>query len=64
MYVCLCHNVNDSTIEKAIEQGATTMKCLSSDLKVGTQCGKCIGHVKRVLNDKLIQLAGHAKQVA
>ena len=57
MFVCICHGVTDNTISKSIDDGATTMRCLSSKLKVGTQCGKCVKNCKKVLNNKLIQIS-------
>jgi len=57
MYVCICHGVTDTQIETAIDNGAHTMKQLSSELKIGSQCGKCCQCSKRVLNNKLMQIA-------
>lgn len=57
MYVCLCHGVTDSQIESAIDDGAHTMKQLSQELSVGSQCGKCCQCTKKVLNNKLMQIA-------
>jgi len=64
MYVCICHAVTDSQIENAIEGGAVTMQELSSELKVGTQCGQCCACAKKVLNSKLIQIAEAQPAVA
>jgi len=57
MYVCICHGVTDSQIETAIDNGAHTIKQLSEELKVGSQCGKCCQCTKKVLNNKLMQIA-------
>lgn len=57
MYVCICHGVTDKKIAQAVDDGATTMKQLSEQLSVGRQCGKCIRCTKKILNDKLIQIA-------
>ena len=57
MYVCICHGVTDTQIEAAIDNGAETMKQLSKELCVGSQCGKCCQSTKRVLNNKLYQIA-------
>ncbi|NQY87339.1 MAG: (2Fe-2S)-binding protein [Colwellia sp.] len=57
MYVCICHGVTDTQIETAIDNGAHTMKQLSSELKIGSQCGKCCQCSKRLLNNKLMQIA-------
>ncbi len=64
MYICICHGVTDTQIEAAIENGSTSMKQLSDELKVGSQCGKCCQCAKRVLNKKLVQIAVQELEVA
>lgn len=64
MYICLCHGVTDTQIESAIDNGAATMKELTNELKVGSQCGKCCQCTKRVLNNKLLQIAEAQSAVA
>ena len=64
MYICICHGVTDTQIEAAIDNGSTSMKQLSSELKVGSQCGKCCQCTKRVLNRKLVQIAIQELEVA
>lgn len=64
MYVCICHGVTDTQIESAIDNGVETMKGLSQELNIGSQCGKCCQCTKRVLNRKLLQIAEAQPQVA
>ena len=64
MYICLCHGVTDTQIESAIDDGATTMKELTNELKVGSQCGKCCQCTKKVLNNRLMQIAEAQPAVA
>jgi bacterioferritin-associated ferredoxin len=64
MYICICHGVTDTQIESAIDNGAETMKDLTTELNVGSQCGKCCQCAKRVLNKKLLQIAEAHPQVA
>ncbi|WP_271270603.1 bacterioferritin-associated ferredoxin [Aliamphritea hakodatensis] len=64
MYVCICHGITDKKIEASIEAGATTMKQLSTELGVASQCGKCARVTKKILNDKLYELAENAVKVA
>lgn len=64
MYVCICHGVTDSQIEDAVDNGATTMKSLTKELKVGSQCGQCCCCAKKVLNNKLMQIAEAEPAVA
>ncbi|SMM98717.1 Bacterioferritin-associated ferredoxin [uncultured Candidatus Thioglobus sp.] len=50
MYVCICNAVTDKDINQAIEQGARSLNDLSTQLKVGTCCGRCKGCAKKMLN--------------
>ncbi|WP_440876522.1 (2Fe-2S)-binding protein [Thalassotalea sp. PLHSN55] len=64
MYVCICHGVTDSHIEAAVDNGNETMRDLAAELKVGTQCGQCCCCAKKVLNNKLMQIAEAQPNVA
>ncbi|MEO2267301.1 (2Fe-2S)-binding protein [Pseudoalteromonas pernae] len=64
MYICLCHGVSDKKIEQAIDNGARSMRDLSSELKVGSQCGKCCNCAKKILNQKLIEIVDVTEEVA
>ena len=64
MYICLCHGVTDKKIEQTIDDGATTMRELTKELKVGSQCGQCCCCTKKILNRKLIEIADITDQVA
>ncbi len=59
MYVCICQQVTDRDIHQAVAQGACTMRDLREQLGVGTQCGKCAGCARDVL-DEALQKRGHA----
>jgi len=50
MYVCVCNAVTERQVYKAIDAGATTVKALSRQLGVGTQCGMCIDCAKACLS--------------
>lgn len=52
MYVCICHAVTDRQIRACIEDGATSMRELRAELKVGTQCGKCACDVRALLKEE------------
>jgi bacterioferritin-associated ferredoxin len=64
MYVCICNGVTDTQIESAIDNGAESMRDLSNDLNIGSQCGKYCQCAKRVMNKKLLQIAELQPQVA
>lgn len=64
MYICICHGVTDKKIVQTIEGGATSMRELSRELGVGTQCGKCTNCTKKILNEQLIDIVNVTEQVA
>jgi len=41
VYVCICNNVTERDIAKAVEAGARTLDCLAHELAVSTCCGQC-----------------------
>lgn len=54
MYVCLCKGVTCSAIRSAVnEQGVASLRELSLNLGVATQCGKCAHSARQVLNEAL-----------
>jgi len=57
MYICICYGVTDSKIKESIDNGAQTMRSLTKELKVGSQCGLCRCSVKKTLNNHLVQIA-------
>ena len=57
MFVCICHGVTDNAIHNSVDEGSTTMRCLSRGLNVGTECGQCVKAVKQVLNLMLVSIA-------
>ncbi|SMN11773.1 Bacterioferritin-associated ferredoxin [uncultured Candidatus Thioglobus sp.] len=50
MYVCICNAVTDKDINQAIKQGARSLNDLSTQLKVGTCCGRCKDCAKKILD--------------
>ena len=49
MIVCVCNNISDREIRKAIELGLTSMDELNRDLGVATCCGQCASYAEEVL---------------
>lgn len=41
MIVCVCHNVSDKVIRRALDEGAKSMEDIRQQLNVGSCCGKC-----------------------
>lgn len=64
MYVCICLGVTDKQIIKTINEGAHTMKALTKELSVGSQCGKCCQCTKKILNNELAKQADNEDKVA
>jgi bacterioferritin-associated ferredoxin len=53
MIVCVCNNVSDNKIRRAVDDGLSTMLELRTELDVGTCCGKCHSCAKAVLRECL-----------
>jgi bacterioferritin-associated ferredoxin len=53
MIVCVCNNVSDRTIRRAVDEGMTSLAELRTHLNVGTCCGKCHSCAKQVIRDRL-----------
>jgi bacterioferritin-associated ferredoxin len=58
MYVCICKNVTDGQIRKAVrEKGVSNLRGLRRELGACDQCGKCALEARRVIKDCLHQAA-------
>ena len=53
MIVCVCNNVSERQIRRAVDAGLTTMPQLREELGVGICCGKCHSCAKTVLREHL-----------
>lgn len=54
MIVCVCNNVSDKAIRKAVEQsGVRTYIQLQRTTQTGTCCGKCSTCAKQVLKESV-----------
>jgi bacterioferritin-associated ferredoxin len=51
MYVCLCNKVTDGQIRAAREDGAHSLECLQTRLKVATCCGRCSEFAEQLLEE-------------
>jgi bacterioferritin-associated ferredoxin len=49
MIVCICHNISDKAIRRAIDAGAASMQEIRDELKVGSCCGKCNAFAKTLV---------------
>ena len=46
MYVCVCKAVTEKDLQKAINEGARTVRELKEKLKVTESCGTCLESVQ------------------
>lgn len=53
MIVCVCNNISERTLVRAVDAGATSMADLRSNLGVGNCCGKCNACAKSILREHL-----------
>ena len=50
MYICICKNVTDGQIRKAVrEKGVNSMRRLRRELGACDQCGKCAPEARQVM---------------
>ena len=56
MIVCICHNVSDKAIRRALDAGATSMQEIREELKVGSCCGKCNAFAKTLVRAHIEEL--------
>ena len=49
MYVCVCNRVTQKDVEAAFDSGASSLRDLQKELKLGTNCGSCLPHAASVL---------------
>lgn len=49
MIVCVCNNVNDSSVKASIDAGAASIEAICEVTGAGACCGKCQFKVNRVL---------------
>jgi bacterioferritin-associated ferredoxin len=49
MIVCMCRNVSDRTVERAIEGGARSVTAVAGATGAGTSCGCCHGTIEVML---------------
>jgi bacterioferritin-associated ferredoxin len=50
MIICVCKAVSDKHIRAAVRDGASCMRDITRDLKVGTCCGKCVPEARAALD--------------
>jgi bacterioferritin-associated ferredoxin len=51
MYVCICRQVTCGQIRAAASEGVDNVRALKEQLGVASQCGKCAGCARGVLEE-------------
>ena len=51
MIVCICANVSDRAIKKAMSEGSTTLEDLQIDLGVACKCCSCVPEIRDMLKE-------------
>ena len=64
MYICICNAVTDSAIRHAVEEGARSLRDLSFKTGCSTQCGRCVGLAREVMDEALADLGEQRSTVS
>ena len=56
MYVCICNAVTESAIKQAVNDGARSLRELSFRTGCSTQCGRCVGVAREVMDEALADI--------
>lgn len=46
MIICVCRNISDRDITRAVAEGCRSFRALQNELELGRACGSCL-HVAR-----------------
>lgn len=60
MYVCICNNVTESDIDRAISDGAISLGCVKEKLGVASCCGQCEDRASEYVDTALPKQASKA----
>jgi bacterioferritin-associated ferredoxin len=52
MYICICNNITDTTLKQQTTKNSNNIKELITELNMSVKCGKCIPHIKDIINKK------------
>jgi bacterioferritin-associated ferredoxin len=57
MIVCICNNINSSTIKATIKQGACSVEDVKTTTGAASCCGKCQFKVNALVQDTLSEIS-------
>ena len=52
MYICICNQITDRQIRRALEQGASTLGEVQLQLPVGGCCGRCVDSARTLIAEQ------------
>ena len=52
MYVCICHAVTESQVNRAVDYGSDTIEAIGRDTRAGTGCGTCHDQLADIIEDR------------
>ena len=55
MYICICNAITEREVRDCVRRGCCSMDELSSELGVGTSCGRCRPVANDILNESQLQ---------
>lgn len=55
VYICICQAITDHAIREEIKTGEGTVKAIAKKMNIGNGCAKCIGEIKDLLNQTLLE---------
>ena len=61
MIVCLCHTVNEESVRECVRKGAKSVCAVQKQCEAGTDCGSCVNHLQKVVQEELQQKEPNSK---
>ena len=58
MWVCVCRGVTAESVERAIDDGATTREEVTQACRAGGDCGACHQTIEDMIEDRTIVESG------
>jgi bacterioferritin-associated ferredoxin len=46
MIICVCKNISDRDIARAVSEGCRSFKALQNELELGKSCGSCVAYAR------------------
>jgi len=46
MIICVCKNISDRDIARAVSEGCHSFKAVQNELEVGKSCGTCVDYAR------------------